>query len=478
MINIAKAYDLTIKLPGLAQENVQFVDYIQTIFTLMISIAGIAALLMIMFGGFQYITAGGNESRTGQAKDRIKNAILGLILALCSWLVLNTINPDLVAINLPGLNTIKEAEDFDIITIPKPGDGKASQGIGMPCLIPKDCFYDLKCILDKTEYHCPTDRKVFNSREECEKRENQKFVNCELPPGGSCNEVEIKTCHEQDVGGKKKIGQLCSDTTQEEPWGDCFDQRLVCRPFDATGIKHCLKPSSDICEENSDCDQTLGAKLICKNKQCQTETGKTIEPEDSPKTDPFAHSPTEKLDEKYYVFVPDIYQWTESGNKCDGKWTKPDQNTNTACLYYFDTPQGQDRETIECSQDKNECTIYRLAIKKQNTDINDSPLFLPSGEPDWKNKSCEHLGETWGEAERTMCEAMIDPATEDSLCCKNTNTILCCRTQGQVSHAQKEWKTKGRFKWDDDCRTALKKHYEELEKEFGYIPGYCWYQNK
>ncbi len=68
-----------------------------------IGISGFAAFLMIIFGGVQWLTSVGNPSQMGAAKDRITSALLGIVIILASWLILNTINPNLTTIKMPGL---------------------------------------------------------------------------------------------------------------------------------------------------------------------------------------------------------------------------------------------------------------------------------------------------------------------------------------------------------------------------------------
>ena len=59
------------------------------------TIAAIAVLVLIYAGG-QYIIGGANEAQRSDAKDRIWGAILGLIIALSSWLLLNTLDASFV----------------------------------------------------------------------------------------------------------------------------------------------------------------------------------------------------------------------------------------------------------------------------------------------------------------------------------------------------------------------------------------------
>jgi hypothetical protein len=61
---------------------------------------GIAAMFMIVIGGFMYMTSAGNTSSVASAKGIIKDALLGLAAALGAYLILYVINPDLVKINL------------------------------------------------------------------------------------------------------------------------------------------------------------------------------------------------------------------------------------------------------------------------------------------------------------------------------------------------------------------------------------------
>lgn len=73
-------------------------DYLKGIFMLAIAIAGGLAVVMIIFGGIEYMTS---ETLPGKkdGRERITNAIWGLMLAIGAWLILNTINPKLTDFN-------------------------------------------------------------------------------------------------------------------------------------------------------------------------------------------------------------------------------------------------------------------------------------------------------------------------------------------------------------------------------------------
>jgi len=76
-------------------------DFIQSNYIYAIAIAGILAVVMIIIAGVQWTVSGGNSEMITSAKKRIGGAIIGLFLAYCSYFVLNTINPALVAFRLP-----------------------------------------------------------------------------------------------------------------------------------------------------------------------------------------------------------------------------------------------------------------------------------------------------------------------------------------------------------------------------------------
>jgi hypothetical protein len=48
-------------------------------------------IIMLMYAGFQYITAEGNPSKVANLKKMLGNFVKGLLLILCSWLIVHTI---------------------------------------------------------------------------------------------------------------------------------------------------------------------------------------------------------------------------------------------------------------------------------------------------------------------------------------------------------------------------------------------------
>lgn len=102
----AQSYIPLAPLPGIdygkAGENptAAFAGYLSSLVTFAIAIAGALAVIMIIIGGTQYVASGITPDAKGDAKDRITNAFIGLALTLTSYLILNSINPDLLKFNL------------------------------------------------------------------------------------------------------------------------------------------------------------------------------------------------------------------------------------------------------------------------------------------------------------------------------------------------------------------------------------------
>ena len=95
-------YQLLAPLPGLTNYESDskinpcaFGKYMNLLIKLVIGIAAVLAMIMIIKGGFEYMASSlpsGKES----GKGTIMEAILGLVIALSAYLILYTINPDLL----------------------------------------------------------------------------------------------------------------------------------------------------------------------------------------------------------------------------------------------------------------------------------------------------------------------------------------------------------------------------------------------
>lgn len=91
LLSAATSAALEYPLPGLQNpQNPTPCDYIRALYIFGLGIVGALAVTAIAVGGFLYMTG-----QVQKGKDYILSALLGLLLLLGSWLLLNTINPDL-----------------------------------------------------------------------------------------------------------------------------------------------------------------------------------------------------------------------------------------------------------------------------------------------------------------------------------------------------------------------------------------------
>lgn len=59
---------------------------------MILSLLGIIFIILIIFGGIQWMTAGGNEEQVKKAQSRIKNAVIGLVVTLSAYAIWSLID--------------------------------------------------------------------------------------------------------------------------------------------------------------------------------------------------------------------------------------------------------------------------------------------------------------------------------------------------------------------------------------------------
>ncbi len=85
----------SIKTPPLPPAT-NFQQLISNAFNYSIALVGIAVFIMVMWGGFLWLTSAANPGNIASAKRYITNALLGAVLLVSAYVILYTINPELV----------------------------------------------------------------------------------------------------------------------------------------------------------------------------------------------------------------------------------------------------------------------------------------------------------------------------------------------------------------------------------------------
>ncbi|HOU45641.1 MAG TPA: hypothetical protein PLA41_00620 [Candidatus Pacearchaeota archaeon] len=101
--------------PNPPTEETNLIQYIAYLYNFSIVVCGLLVLWSLISGGYSYLMSRGSPSKISQAKDQIFSAFLGLIILLASYMLLETINPGLLKLEL-HLSKIEKSADYE----PKP----------------------------------------------------------------------------------------------------------------------------------------------------------------------------------------------------------------------------------------------------------------------------------------------------------------------------------------------------------------------
>ena len=86
-------------IQGVVKPNSPYVYltiYLKYLYSFAIAISGIILFVVLIRGGISYFLSAGNPGKLKNSREKIKRGILGLIIVFSSYLILNTINPQLV----------------------------------------------------------------------------------------------------------------------------------------------------------------------------------------------------------------------------------------------------------------------------------------------------------------------------------------------------------------------------------------------
>jgi len=129
-------------------------QYISAIYKYGIGLAAVLAAIMIMVGGFLWLTSAGSPDRVSKAREFITSALTGLVLALFSFLILYTVNPELVKLDMIEVLTPAKVPLPEVIEtgaeIENDGDDN-----GQPYLTEAEARAELARLGIRTKNPCP-----------------------------------------------------------------------------------------------------------------------------------------------------------------------------------------------------------------------------------------------------------------------------------------------------------------------------------
>ena len=106
-------YLLLLATPVYAKDPAQLsgiVAIIENIIKLLAPAAGIAFVIMLLFGGYQFMTSGGDPKAVGAARGTLTYAVIGIILVVSAWLILQLVG------NITGANVTTIELDVPVST--------------------------------------------------------------------------------------------------------------------------------------------------------------------------------------------------------------------------------------------------------------------------------------------------------------------------------------------------------------------------
>lgn len=127
LLAAARTYADTVGAPSTSTSTAQEpASMVANIYQFALIVAGILAFGQIVYAGIQFTISAGNPSKQSDAKDRITQALLGLLLLFGAVLILRTINPKITGGTNPEISGT---------TTPAP-TGNCSPA----CVSPKQCI--------------------------------------------------------------------------------------------------------------------------------------------------------------------------------------------------------------------------------------------------------------------------------------------------------------------------------------------------
>ena len=242
---VSAEYEIEVTLPGgpTAGSEVSLKSYIQYIYIFGLSLIGIAALGVLVYGGFMYMMSDTVVSKE-DAKKYIWAAITGLILGLSAYLILNTINSDLVSLTPPELNDLSESKEP---------------------VKPTDCTDDASACT-RCEVCVPSG--IEEGKKICS---NKCIGECKICEG----EGENAQCVKKEDGEKciEYTNGTCKDGSCKSPDKDCLTKDIrctpngtnCCAPLECGVSGMCVKPKEPECVRES-C--LVGGTPCCEGFTC------------------------------------------------------------------------------------------------------------------------------------------------------------------------------------------------------------------
>lgn len=209
-------------------------EYIQGVYGWALGAGAVVAVVMFMIAGLQWMMARGNAGGIDQAKTRMQNASMGLLLLLGAYSIAFLIDPNTIAFRTLKIEQIQRNDWFpefgeDDLFQPTDGDyAKDAIPIKAPYVNPpgeanllhKDAVEALGNAA--AEFYRETTKSIViaSAARSINKQVDLFWANCLSNPGGVCNpptcNVSTSAVIERTGSGFKYVGELEGVTSEQE----------------------------------------------------------------------------------------------------------------------------------------------------------------------------------------------------------------------------------------------------------------------
>lgn len=340
--------------------------YIIAIYNYGVGLVSVLAVVMIMFGGYKWIFAAGNSTSINDAKSTIISALVGLILALGSYLLLSAINPELVKFKPLYTPTPKIAScPWRVRTCSDVNSyfknvGLENETSSATAIHDSMDYFSDKYGFEKGDYS--KDRIIALQARIC-KNEQAELTACAIPSGVCfvdvedtssdlpCRSIIDKSCggKPQNYCGKLITGAFCQTKTNYCSLGvrgSVCNNNEECKDGSSCVDNKCFKlgKEGESCDNNNECE----ANLVCSD-----DDDDIISPDKC---------------------VPGVVQCIDRETCQSANYADSDYNLGVMCIR--DVPTGH--YYCDCRNDSDCDPGYRCVDVKQGVSEIDKDVCLPS----------------------------------------------------------------------------------------------------
>lgn len=238
-----------VSVPGLNfiqyDNSLGIAGFIKSLYVFGMGLVGISALIVFIYAGIRYMTAGDNQNATSDAKKRMKNAMFGLTIAILSWLVLRTINPNLttVGFTMDKINPPTTTQNVNTGATTSFDRAQDCDNKTKLCTPPLTCFQADAVSTGKCLNSAPAVSNLVKIKLEQQNKEFQQIITT-----------------------KKKAGDACILSSQCETGLLCFYDlgrvNIICQPPLTEGAS--CEPVDQSCASPLKCIANLESGFSCK----------------------------------------------------------------------------------------------------------------------------------------------------------------------------------------------------------------------